>query len=77
MARGKSGRIVVEIDVSTKNALYSALAMDGLTLREWFLQRAREYVELSRQPVLFGKLPASAEPETAETPGEKRRELKP
>ena len=37
---GKSGRIVIEIDPETKQQLYSMLALNGLNLKEWFLNNA-------------------------------------
>jgi len=53
MARGDSGRIVVEMDPSEKCTLYSALETDGLTLKNWFLARAREYLQNRSQMMLF------------------------
>lgn len=44
MPPGKSGRIVLEIDPELKEELYAALREDGLTLKEWFLKRARQYL---------------------------------
>lgn len=44
MSRGKSGRIVLEVDPEFKEELYAALQEDGLTLKEWFLKRARQYL---------------------------------
>ena len=54
MARGPSGRIVVEVDPALKAALYEALARDSLTFREWLIRQATEHIEASRQPTLFG-----------------------
>lgn len=45
MSIGSSGRIVIEVDPATKRDLYSALAKDGLTLKDWFLQNAASYLE--------------------------------
>ncbi len=56
MARGKSGRIVIEIDPTKKDELYKALAMEGLTLKEWFLRRVEILLGDIRQPNLFGNL---------------------
>ena len=53
MARGESGRIVVEIDPSEKEDLYAALTKDGLTLKHWFLRRATEYLRERQQGLLF------------------------
>jgi len=40
MARGESGRIVLEIDPAEKQELNDALTRDGMTLKDWFLRRA-------------------------------------
>ncbi|MBP1139312.1 hypothetical protein JOE29_001263 [Pseudomonas sp. PvP009] len=44
MSIGSSGRIVIEIDPSFKRELYSALAKDAKSLKEWFLESAQVYV---------------------------------
>jgi hypothetical protein len=36
MARGESGRIVIEVDPTLKGELYVELARRGLTLKAWF-----------------------------------------
>lgn len=54
MARGESGRIVLEIDPSQKDDLYSVLKKDGLTLKDWFLQQASQYLRDRSQLSLFG-----------------------
>lgn len=53
MARGESGRIVLEIDPSQKEDLYSALTRDGLTLKDWFLRQAAQYLCDKDQLLLF------------------------
>jgi hypothetical protein len=53
MARGQSGRIVLEINPLQKGELYSALTRDGLTLRGWFLQQVDEYLRDRNQLPLF------------------------
>jgi hypothetical protein len=45
MARGKSGRIVLEVGVHLKNAIHDRLSEEGVTLKEWFIQRAVEYLQ--------------------------------
>lgn len=63
MARGKSGRIVIEVDPKTKSDLYKTLAVENSTLKDWFLRMAGVYIEERNQPLLFknpGK-PFSAE----------------
>lgn len=52
MPQGSSGRIVLEVDPETKRELYSSLAREGLTLKAWFLEAARVYIERSIQPQL-------------------------
>jgi hypothetical protein len=53
MARGKSGRIVLEVDPSEKNALYDALKKEGLTLKEWFLRQSDLFLRQQGQLSLF------------------------
>lgn len=53
MARGKSGRIVIEIDPSVKRALYASLARDNRTLKEWFVESAEIYIRHGGQLLLF------------------------
>jgi hypothetical protein len=54
MARGESGRIVLEIEPSEKEELYAAVTKDGMTLKDWFRQRAAEYLRERNQIQLFG-----------------------
>ena len=49
MSIGASGRIVIEVAPEAKRELYAALARDGLSLKEWFLRNAKDYVLSSRQ----------------------------
>ncbi len=53
MARGESGRIVLEIDPSEKKALYAAITKDGMTLKDWFLRNATYYLREQGQGQLF------------------------
>lgn len=48
-----SGRIVIEIDPKQKRELYSALALSGSTLKDWFIKSAVKYCAESRQLILF------------------------
>ena len=52
MAKGASGRVVIEVDPALKGALYAILERDGLTLKNWFVQRANKYVAERVQPSL-------------------------
>jgi hypothetical protein len=45
MAMGKSRRIVVDVDdVDLKRRLYAALVHDGLSLKDWFVASATNYL---------------------------------
>ncbi|UCF88315.1 MAG: hypothetical protein JSV70_07825 [bacterium] len=70
MARGKSGRIVVEIDPILKSELYDALQEEGVTLKEWFLRHTGSYLAQKAQPSLFGP-PELAERKVKAVKGEK------
>ena len=61
MARGRSGRIVIEVDPSLKSDLYAALARESLTLRAWFVERASSYLATRYQLSLFVAEPSSSE----------------
>jgi hypothetical protein len=56
MARGDSGRLVLEIDPEFKREFYAALALEGLTAKDWFLGRAKDFVEGIQQPWLSPEL---------------------
>ena len=45
MSIGTSGRIVIEVEPAFKRKLYASLALDGLTLKDWFLDSAVKYLE--------------------------------
>lgn len=45
MTKGNSGRVVIEIEPALKRRLYSTLAMDSSTLKDWFIQCAENYVK--------------------------------
>lgn len=60
MSIGTSGRIVIEIEPLLKRELYSALARDGSTLKEWFIRNAEKYLSNSgsQLPPSLGGTPA-------------------
>ena len=64
MARGPSGRIVIEVDPGLKRDLHSALAADGFSLKDCFISCARQYMAERNQPRLPGiaPFPARSEP---------------
>lgn len=46
MAIGQSRRIVIDVDkIELKRNLYSALAQDGRSLKEWFVEAAGKYLD--------------------------------
>ena len=54
MARGKSGRIVLEIDPKLKRQLYLTLERNQFTMKEWFLKEAEDLINNSNsQTSLF------------------------
>lgn len=44
MAKGPSGRIVIEIDPDLKHELYDALDKEGLNLKQWFLGNVESFL---------------------------------
>ena len=64
MPHGSSGRIVIEIKPDVKRRLYSALALSGSTLKDWFLKAATEFCEDALQPSLFPKEHRDETPES-------------
>ena len=48
-----SGRIVVEVDPEQKRELYSALALSGSTLKDWFIRVAADYCAERSHASLF------------------------
>lgn len=53
MARGKSGRIVLEIDPVLKKELYAVLTDRDETMKEWFVREANRLIYGHAQPSLF------------------------
>jgi hypothetical protein len=53
MQKGPSGRIVVDVDPQFKRELYSALAVHGSTLKEWFIRIGKDFCEEAHQPKLL------------------------
>ncbi|MNH44545.1 hypothetical protein D3C79_1067340 [compost metagenome] len=44
MAKGESGRIVLEVEPELKRALYSVLALEQKTLKDWFVDKAQKHI---------------------------------
>lgn len=49
MSRSNSGRIVIEIDPKKKQKLHALIALEGNTMKSWFLERADDYLEGAEQ----------------------------
>jgi hypothetical protein len=62
MAIGESGRIVLEIDPELKRRLYSMLALENKTLKEWFVALAVQHIDTQQQPSLFGSVTENKRP---------------
>lgn len=54
MPRGGSGRVVIELDPNLKRRLYNTLAIDGSTLKDWFVEVASSYINEREQPSFPG-----------------------
>ena len=48
MARGGSGRVVMEINPELKKELYSILALEQKTLKDWFIEQAEDFLKKKR-----------------------------
>ncbi len=44
MSRGNSGRIVLEVDPDLKRRLHAAVAGEGRSLKDWFVEQAIAYL---------------------------------
>ena len=44
MARGPSGRLVLEVDPDLKRQLHAQVALEGKTFKDWFLEVADAYL---------------------------------
>jgi len=60
MARGQSGRLVLEVDPVFKRRLHAQLAAEGRTMKDWFLEQAARYLDRGVQQTLPWATAASA-----------------
>lgn len=44
MSKGNSGRIVIVVDTELKKQLHALIAFEGRSLKEWFIEKATEYI---------------------------------
>jgi hypothetical protein len=63
MARGQSGRIVLEVNPELKNELYSAISKKGITLKDWFVDTAEQYInhQVSEKQLVFDFMLSSSQ----------------
>jgi hypothetical protein len=63
MARGQSGRIVLEVNPELKNELYSAISKKGITLKDWFVDTAKQYInhQVSEKQLAFDFMLSSSQ----------------
>ncbi|NHB97418.1 hypothetical protein [Photorhabdus stackebrandtii] len=52
MAKGESGRIVLEVDPELKKTLYSVLAHEQQTLKDWFVDKAQKHIEEKKNELI-------------------------
>ncbi|MGI1988608.1 hypothetical protein [Shewanella glacialipiscicola] len=52
MAKGESGRIVLEVEPELKKALYSILAMEQKTLKDWFVGKAQKHINEKKSELI-------------------------
>ena len=50
MPKATSGRIVVDVDPALKRRLYSVLAMEDSTLKDWFIRSAEIFIDEKYKP---------------------------
>ncbi len=52
MASGESGRIVLEIEPDLKKKFYACLALEQITLKDWFIKTIEEHMK-NQHPEIF------------------------
>lgn len=52
MAKGESGRIVLEVDPELKKTLYSILAIEQKTLKDWFVVNAQKHIDEKKDELI-------------------------
>ncbi|MFO7970850.1 MAG: hypothetical protein R6U40_03775 [Desulfobacterales bacterium] len=68
MAPGQSGRIVLEVTPELKNELYSAISKKGMTLKDWFVDTAEQYIkyQVSEKQLAFDFMSTSCQDDDKE-----------
>ncbi len=63
MARGPSGKLVVEVETSLKDALHARLAAQKTTMKQWFIEEAEEYLRGQQAlPLMQSNYPVNEAP---------------
>ena len=62
MGRGPSGRLVLEVDPDLKRQLHAQVALEGKTLKDWFLEVADAYLASAEEERLDGLADHLSEP---------------
>lgn len=44
MAVGPSGRVVIDIDPELKQELHAVLEQEGVSMKQWFMERAKAHL---------------------------------
>jgi hypothetical protein len=57
MSKGRSGRVVIEIDPALKRRMYAVLSEQDLTLKDWFTRSVEALIAEHEQPSLLPQLP--------------------
>ncbi|ATX81721.1 hypothetical protein Ga0123462_0852 [Mariprofundus ferrinatatus] len=56
MPKGTSGRVVIEMDPQLKSDLYAMLSLQGMTMKEWFMQNVTKALDDGPQlPLAFSE----------------------
>jgi hypothetical protein len=63
MAQGPSGKLVIEIDPVLKKALYKRLLAEDKSMKNWFIERAEEYLRAQQTLPLSTPYPARVDAE--------------
>ena len=66
MARGRSGRVVLEIDAELKRQIYAALENKQQTMKDWFIGEAERLIYGEKQPSLFDRAGANLKDEAGD-----------
>ncbi|MBW3502250.1 hypothetical protein [Janthinobacterium sp. NKUCC08_JDC] len=55
MAIGESGRIVLEIEPALKKKIYACLALEQMSLKDWFIKAIEEHMQCNHPEIFTTK----------------------